>query len=144
MKKLIPVIIFLLILGCEDKKDEGAAPTAPDLTGTYKLNKDSWNCDGAEDVIYVTIEQQGSNSIKVNVWDYYGDACDDGTDCYWSERYTGNAEGSVYKIKDTGGTIIIEANGDGIKATINEDGQSNIENYNRESSDIKTYAPVCS
>ena len=80
----------------------------------------------------------------MNVWDYYGDACDDGTDCYWSERYTGNAEGSVYKIKDTGGTMTIEANGDGIKATINEDGQSNIENYDRESSDIKTYAPVCS
>jgi len=109
MKKLIPVIIFHLILGCEDKKDDGAASTAPNLTGTYKLNKDSWNCDGSEDIIYITIEQQ---SNKVNVWDYYGDTCDDGTDYYWSERYTGNTEESVYKIKDTGGTITIEANGE--------------------------------
>ena len=48
----------------------------------------------------------------MNVWDYYGDTCDDGTDYYWSERYTGNTEESVYKIKDTGGTITIEANGE--------------------------------
>ena len=135
MKKIIVLFSLLIAFSCEDKNEEEVV----NLNGTYKLNKDSWNCEGLEDIIYVTI-QKSTGGITLTDYDYEGDACEDGTDCYGKDSYELVADGNGYKFLDY---LKVEANGDGIKLIHIEDEGTYTENFDKESSDVKTFSPVC-
>ena len=142
MKKILPILFLMFIIGCEDEKDESDG-----WKGTYKLSKNSMDCEGAEDVWYFTLETlqiEGYDKIKLTNWDYMGDECDESGDCYdnYTQTFTA-AEDDTYKITDGSMTLTIEKSGDGIKMTYGLGSVSEFQIWDKESNDIKTYSPVC-
>ena len=137
MKKMIMLFSLLLAFSCED---EAAADT---IDGTYKLSVASMDCDGDLDVWYITID-----GLTVTHWDYMGDECDDDEDCYGKDIWSVTKDGDALNIDlgDNEGTVVITRNGtDGLKTiwshptTTEEYGQI----WDYESSEIKTFSPVC-
>ena len=143
MKKILAASIFLFAISCEDSDDD--KKSGPDLTGTYKLNKDSWDCDGKQDIIWMTIEKSTEvNNSRVQIWDYMGDDCDDGRSCYDKDdviNFVG--DGNELKFIDNGETIKISGNasaGGHVTVTL-PDGSS--EKWDYFTSKVETYSPVC-
>ena len=136
MKKILSISILLFLFACEDSE------LAATLDGTYKLSEAYMDCDGDTDIVYTTID-----GLTVTRWDYYGDVCDDGDDCYYTEAFPATKDGDALKV-DLGnneGTVVITRNGtNGLKTIWSHpdetDDYSQIWDY--ESSEIKTFSPV--
>ena len=135
MKKLLPLFLILFIAACEDEKDESA-----NLNGTYKLNKADWDCDGDEDIQYLTVENSEGNA-RLTFWDYMGDECDDMEDCYEKESITLTKKGDNYSWGGSEISLTKTSTGMTISGTEGTDGWTEV--WDTESSDIKTYSPVC-
>ena len=157
MKKLLPLFLMLIMFACEDKKDDAVAGG---WKGTYKLSKESMGCDGDEDIQYLVVDE-GDSKLSITSYDYDGDECDNGDDCYykWSDTITKDGDGKYrfteinefQNIRDEE-EIVIELEGTNIKVTITStrtiSGQNPIkyvdeEIWNKESSDLKSYSPTC-
>lgn len=135
MKKILSISILLFLFACED--DKADEPVI--LDGTYKLSEASMGCDGATDIQYVTID-----GLKVCRWDYDGDACDDGDDCYYKDSFIATKDGDALKIDfgDNEGSLVATRHGtNGLKVDFGGDGY---EIWDYESSEVKTYSPICS
>ena len=137
MKKIIVLFSLLIAFSCEDKNEEEVV----NLNGTYKLSVASMDCGGRLDVWYVTID-----GLTVTNWDYMGDECDDDGDCFVRDIQFVTKDGDALKIEDEEGNVVITRNGtDGLKtiwshpSTTEEYGQI----WDYESSEIKTFSPVC-
>ena len=140
MKKLLSISILLFLFACEDDKADETA--AVNLDGTYKLSLESSECEGKLDVQYVTI-----NGLKVSNWDYDGDDCDDGDDCYFTESFTATIDGDALSVSNGPSvTMVMTRNGtNGLKVSFSYEGAIiNSEIWDYESSEIKTYSPICS
>ena len=144
MKKMLPIFLILFIVSCEDEKD---GSNVGELNGTYKLSKESMECDGDEDEWYMTLESQGADKLKLTNWDYMGDACDNQSDCYETDDMIFNKDGEKYSATEENpegsSTLTIEKDGDDIKMTFSIGSVSEDQIWNKESSDIKTYSPIC-
>tara|TARA_B100000809_G_scaffold18108_1_gene16012 strand:- start:85 stop:510 length:426 start_codon:yes stop_codon:yes gene_type:complete len=139
MKKIIMLLSLLLAFSCEDK-DEAATDT---IDGTYKLSVASMDCGGDLDVWYITID-----GLTFTNWDYEGDECDDGADCYNKFILPATKDGDALKIdlEDNEGTVVFTRNGtNGLKATWSHPDATTEETqiWDYESSEIKTFSPVC-
>tara|TARA_B110000014_G_C19848467_1_gene439730 strand:- start:84 stop:521 length:438 start_codon:yes stop_codon:yes gene_type:complete len=144
MKKILSISILLFLFACEDDKAEETTETAVNLDGTYKLSEASMECDGLTDDIFLTI-----NGLTLTDWDYDGDECDDGDECYYKETLP-----SATKVGDTlkidisdiqeGFIWNITRNGtNGLKISTKFDGVEFSQIWDYESSEIKTYSPIC-
>ena len=140
MKKISIILSLLLIFACEDDKADETA--AVNLDGTYKLSSKSWDCDGDEDIIYMTIS--GKNIIDC---DYEGDECEDDEDCYAKESISlSGGEDGVYQFDadgSSGGTMTFELSGKELKHTMSFSGISWTRYWDHVSDKIETYSPVC-
>ena len=140
MKRILSISILLFLFACEDDKDETAAVN---LDGTYKLSSKSWDCDGDENIIYMTIS--GKN---ITDWDYEGDECEDDNDCYAKESFTvSGGEDGVYQFEMYGlaGTLTLKLSGKELKNTMSFGESGAYTTYWDHVSDgIETYSPVCS
>jgi len=137
MKKTIMLFSLLLAFSCEDK-DEAAAVN---LDGTYKLSMESSECDGELDVIYITID-----GLAISNWDYDGDDCDNGDDCYFAESFTATIDGDALSVPNGPTvTMVMARNGtNGLKVSYSYvGGIIGSEIWDYESSEIKTYSPIC-
>ena len=113
------------------------------LDGTYKLSLASMDCDGDLDVWYVTID-----GLTVTNWDYIGDECDDGDDCYykWARAVTKDGDALKIDLEDNEGTVVFTRNGPiGLIATWSHPDATTEETqiWDYESSEINTYSPIC-
>lgn len=111
------------------------------LDGTYKLSLASMECGGRIDVWYVTID-----GLTVTNWDYIGDECDDGDDCYYKWARSVTKDGDALKFEDEEGNIVITRNGtDGLKTTWTHPDANGeyTQIWDYESSEINTYSPIC-
>jgi|TARA_Y100000741_G_scaffold165501_1_gene125118 hypothetical protein len=144
MKKILSISILLFIIACEDDKaDETAAVNFFD--GTYKLSLESSDCNGQLDVQYITID-----GLKVTKWDYDGDDCDNGDDCYSTESFTATIDGDAFRVGEEGRfstaltMVITRYATNSLKVSFDYDGTiTGSEIWGYESSDIKTYSPIC-
>tara|TARA_Y100000590_G_scaffold207244_1_gene234684 strand:- start:648 stop:1085 length:438 start_codon:yes stop_codon:yes gene_type:complete len=144
MKNIHIILSLLLIFACED--DKAADEAEPiNLDGTYKLSEASMDCEGDTNDIYITID-----GLTVINWDYLGDDCDDGDDCYERDSYGGNGikDGNVINFKsDIDGeefNMAISRNGtNGLEIEYSYMGEKMSEIYDYVSSEIKTYSPIC-
>ena len=141
MKKILSILILLFLFACED--DKAAAVNFFD--GTYKLSLESSDCNGQLDVQYITID-----GLKVTMWDYDGDDCDNGDDCYSTESFTATIDGDAFRVGEEGRfstalTMVITRHGtNGLKVSADYDGTiTGSEIWDYEASDVKTYSPIC-
>ncbi len=132
-------IIFMimgLFIGCEDEKDDKSNGDFSAFKGTYKLSEESWDCDGAEDVQYITFTDAG----LAKLWDFAGDSCDLDDDCYWAdpaEQLT-HSSGDVYTDTD-GVETTIQKSGDVLTLII----AGFTMKWDKISDDVETYSPIC-
>ena len=70
------------------------------------------DCDGMEDIWYVTVEVQSDDKIKVTDWDYMGDECDGSNDCYEKDSFVMTKDGNQYKVTEFGQIYTLEINSD--------------------------------
>ena len=145
MKKLLAVSFFLFAISCEDSGDDDE--TRLDLTGTYKLNKDSQDCDGLEDIIWLTIEKNTEANSRVRLWDYMGDECDDDEACYETDEVMNFAtKANELSFADDGETIKITGNagaGGQITVSFSDGTDSFTQKYDFFESTVETFSPVC-
>ena len=140
MKKILSISILLFLFACEDDKADETA--AVNLDGTYKLSMESADCgDGEFDVQYLTID-----NLMVSNWDYDGDDCDNGDDCYFAESFTATIDGDALSVPNGPTvTMVMARNGtNGLKVSYSYvGGIIGSEIWDYESSEIKTYSPIC-
>jgi len=137
MKRILSISILLFLFACEDSE------LAATLDGTYKLSEAYMDCDGDTDIVYTTID-----GLTVTRWDYYGDDCDDGNDCYYTEAFPATKDGDALKVDmGHGGALVITRNGtNGLKITWlnpSENGEGSYEIFDYEADGTKTYSPTC-
>tara|TARA_B100000941_G_scaffold226469_1_gene168738 strand:+ start:4284 stop:4787 length:504 start_codon:yes stop_codon:yes gene_type:complete len=164
MKKVLLFLFVLFVTACEEEvtdevNSEMEESVASIWNGTYK--QITQDCEGREDIVYASLEVDSSETtLTANVYDYAGDACDGGSDCYftltetfvkrpeidgWTNSGTedvGNGEIASYE-------RFLSKTSDGFRVTTEWDMPSNpdypveIIELATESSDIKTYLPAC-
>ena len=140
MKKILSISILLFLFSCEDDKADETA--AVNLDGTYKLSMESADCgDGEFDVQYLTID-----NLMVSNWDYDGDDCDQGDDCYDAESFSVKKDGDGLSFSEGPDVkVSMTRNGtNGLKVSFSMGGSVvSSEIWDYESSEIKTYSPIC-
>ena len=135
--KTILLLFSIILLSCEDDAKDGP------INGTFQLSKKSQDCDGYEEIEYMTI-----NNTTITFIAYMNDACNtdndsDAEDCYDASSETFPRDGDVLTGAD-GETITLSLSGKELTVTIAWDGESDRVYYDHISDDIKTYGPVCS
>ena len=135
--KTILLISSIILFSCEDDAKDSA------INGTFQLSTKSQDCDGYEEIEYMTI-----NNTTVTFIAYMNDACNkdndsDAEDCYEVDSVTLPRDGDVLT-GDDGETITLSLSGKELTVTIAWDGESDRVYYDHISDDIKTYGPVCS
>ena len=135
--KTILLLSSIILFSCEDDAKDSA------INGTFQLSTKSQDCDGYEEIEYMTI-----NNTTVTWIAYMNDACNkdndsDAEDCYEVDSETFPRDGDVLTGAD-GETITLSLSGKELTVTIAWDGESDRVYYDHISDDIKTYGPVCS
>ena len=135
--KTIFLLSSIILFSCEDDAKDGP------INGTFQLSKKSQDCDGYEEIEYMTI-----NNTTITFIAYMNDACNtdndsDAEDCYDAASETFPRDGDVLTGAD-GETITLSLSGKELTITIAWDGESDTVYYDHISDDIKTYTPICS
>ena len=135
--KAILLLSSIILFSCEDDAKDSA------INGTFQLSEKSQDCEGYEEIEYMTI-----NNTTVTFYEYMNDACNkdndsDAEDCYEVDSETFPRDGDVLTGAD-GETITLSLSGKELTITIAWDGESDTVYYDHISDDIKTYGPVCS
>ena len=107
------------------------------------MSKKSQECDGYEEIEYMTI-----NNTTVTFYGYMNDACNadndsDAEDCYEKDSETLARDGDVFTGYD-GETITLSLSGKELTVAITDTYGSDKVYYDHISDDIKTYTPICS
>ena len=135
--KPILLLSSIILFSCEDDAKDGP------INGTFQLSKKSQECDGYEEIEYMTI-----NNTTVTFYGYMNDACNadndsDAEDCYEKDSETLARDGDVFTGYD-GETITLSLSGKELTVAItDEDGYTDKMYYDHISDDMKTYSPVC-
>ena len=135
--KAILLLSSIILFSCEDDAKDGP------INGTFQLSKKSQECDGYEEIEYMTI-----NNTTVTFYGYMNDACNadndsDAEDCYEKDSETLARDGDVFTGYD-GETITLSLSGKELTVAItDEDGYTDKMYYDHISDDMKTYSPVC-
>ena len=135
--KTILLLSSIILFSCEDDAKDGP------INGTFQLSKKSQECDGYEEIEYMTI-----NNTTVTFYGYMNDACNadndsDAEDCYEKDSETLARDGDVFTGYD-GETITLSLSGKELTVAITDTYGSDKVYYDHISDDIKTYGPVCS
>ena len=135
--KAILLLSSIILFSCEDDAKDGP------INGTFQLSKKSQECDGYEEIEYMTI-----NNTTVTFYGYMNDACNadndsDAEDCYEKDSETLARDGDVFTGYD-GETITLSLSEKELTvAFTDEDGYTDKMYYDHISDDMKTYSPVC-
>ena len=135
--KAILLLSSIILFSCEDDAKDGP------INGTFQLSKKSQECDGYEEIEYMTI-----NNTTVTFIAYMNDACNadndsDAEDCYEVDSETFPRDGDVLTGAD-GETITLSLSGKELTVAITDTYGSDKVYYDHISDDIKTYTPICS
>ena len=135
--KAILLLSSIILFSCEDDAKDGP------INGTFQLSKKSQECDGYEEIEYMTI-----NNTTVTFYGYMNDACNadndsDAEDCYEKDSETLARDGDVFTGYD-GETITLSLSGKELTVAITDTYGSDKVYYDHISDDIKTYTPICS
>ena len=164
MKKVLFFLFVLFVTACEEEvTDEVASEmeesAASKWNGTYKQT--TQDCESGEDIGYVSLEVDSSGTtLTANIYDYAGDACEGGNDCYYTfaETFVERPETGDYAnsgTEDLGNGEIasyerfLTKNSDGFRVTTewnmpsDPDYPVEISEFASESNEIKTYLPSC-
>ena len=135
--KTILLLSSIILFSCEDDAKDSA------INGTFQLSKKSQDCDGYEEIEYMTI-----NNTTVTFYGDMGDECSEDYDsdiqnCYERDTETWARDCDVLS-GTYGETVTLSLSGKELTVTItDEDGYSDKMYYDPISDDIKTYSPVC-
>ena len=135
--KTILLLSSIILFSCEDDAKDGP------INGTFQLSKKSQECDGYEEIEYMTI-----NNKTVTFYMYMDDACSNWSDsdydeCYEVESETLARDGNVLSTT-YGETITLSLSGKELTVAITDTYGSDKVYYDHISDDIKTYTPICS
>ena len=135
--KAILLLSSIILFSCEDDAKDGP------INGTFQLSKKSQDCEGYEEIEYMTI-----NNTTVEWIGYMNDACNkdndsDAEDCYEKDSETLARDGDVFTGYD-GETITLSLSGKELTVAITDTYGSDKVYYDHISDDIKTYTPICS
>ena len=135
--KAILLLSSIILFSCEDDAKDSA------INGTFQLSEKSQDCEGYEEIEYMTI-----NNTTVTFYEYMNDACNkdndsDAEDCYEVDSETFPRDGDVLTGAD-GETITLSLSGKELTITIAWDGESDTVYYDHIGDDIRTYIPICS
>jgi hypothetical protein len=138
--KTILLLSSIILFSCEDDAKDSA------INGTFQLSEKSQDCEGYEEIEYMTI-----NNTTVTFYEYMNDACNndndsDAEDCYGVESVTLGRDGNVLTGVGTGTGFSVTLILSGKELTVDMTDGYGFEKlyYDHISDDIKTYTPVCS